>query len=610
MKSLFKGLAVLSSLTLPNMAAGGEYPLNGYMSFTKHGDHFFDVTLPQQGIKEETVLLEVELGCAEVGCSDWDYTVRFQWQTDDETFELGRLITPYAGFMQRNMMGFDRNWRRKYLFDVSHLSPVLKGEGKLVAHYGGWGAKRSAFGFSAKLVGKGAQSTGEVKRVIPVYESGSEGWGYKDADHFAAFLPAKDIALAPDETRAELKMIVSAHGHALSKDNDKGEPELCGEWCDRYFDVFKDGEQLYRQQLWRDNCDLSATHPQAGTYIFSRANWCPGEIVEPFTYPLDLTNDNLSLDIDWQRYSWEPSPWGNTAPRYIVSAYLVTYGAKQRVTDLALEQILSPNAALDLRNTQSCGQAEIVITNKGQTQINDATIVYGIKGGNQQSYQWSGELAAGMSTQVVLPGFNWGMFDADNAEFFVRVQTNGDEAGQNDTLTSKIDKPIMLNKGSLLALTLDKAPQDTRIDILDRQGNVVQQFDNLDGTTVHQLPLDLNKGCYTLAIHDSGHDGLFNHFTRNRQGRGAAVLLDGDNEIVLEPDFGRLLNVPFTYDYPLGQCKESTWQTGRAYNVPGELVSHKGIVYKARHWSYNFEPDKSGPWDAWEAVMHCDGTAL
>lgn len=603
------GLATCFGLMGYSVSAA-EIELTPYTSFTQHGNHSYAVNLPDEGIAHENLTLEVELGCAEVGCSDWDYTVRFEWVNNGEKYELGRLITPYAGFMQRNMMGFDRNWRRKYLFDVTDFAPVLKGEGQLLVHYGGWGAKQAAFGFAAKLVSAGDQPTREVKRVIPVYRSGSEGWAYKTAEQYAEFLTPQSIDLAADEVAAQLKVTVSAHGHALSTDNPDGRPELCGEWCDRYFDLLVNSQKQHRQQLWRTDCDQTATYPQAGTYLFSRANWCPGEIVEPFSYPIDTQNEQLTLDIDWQNYSWQPSQWGNSAPRYIVSAHLVTYGAKQQVTDLAVERVLSPNKDLDNRHTQSCGQVEVLLSNKGQTTITDAVFEYGIATNTKHAFAWQGELLPGQTTIAVLPGFNWGLFDADKDLFEVMVTTDGDLNTANDKASSRIEAPLMINKGSELIVTIDKAPQDTAIVIKDRLGNEVLSWQQFSAQQTENLPLDLAKGCYTLEIHDSGRDGLYNHFTRNRQGKGSVTVSYGDDNVVLEPDFGRLLKVPFTYDYPLGGCKETPWQVDHAYAEAGELVSYQGVIYQARHWSYNFQPDQSGPWDAWQALMYCDGSAL
>ena len=161
-----------------------------------------------------------------------------------------------------------------------------------------------------------------------------------------------------------------------------------------------------------------------------------------------------------------------------------------------------------------------------------------------------------------------------------------------------------------LIVAIDKAPQDTAIIIKDRLGNEVITWQDFTAQQTENLPLELAKGCYTLEIHDSAHDGLYNHFTRSRQGKGSVAVSHADGKVTLEPDFGRLLKVPFTYDYPLGGCKEAGWQVDHAYAQAGERVSYQGIVYRARHWSYNFQPDTSGPWDAWEALMYCDGSAL
>ena len=403
-------------------------------------------------------------------------------------------------------------------------------------------------------------------------------------------------------------MTVSAHGHALSFDNPKNQPELCGEWCERYFDLLQGGETVVRQPLWRDNCDQTATFPQGGTYIFSRANWCPGEIVEPFSYPVDPNSGEF--DIDWQAYSWQPSQWGNTAPRYIVSAQLVTYGPKQQTTDLAVETILSPNRDLDVRNSQSCGLVEVLVKNNGETPIYDIAFDYGIDSGNRHQFAWQGELAANQQVTVNLPGFNWGMFDTDTAQFSVVAKTAGDTQPDNNQAFSHIEAPLMVTSDTVLSLLTGKLPEQTRVEIVDRNGEVVSRWDDFAASTNHDLPLDLSKGCYSLNVYDSGHDGLDNPFTRGRQGKGALKLVSNNGEQQLQADFGRMLQLPFTLDYPLGQCLESTWQSGQPYAEPGEMVSYKGIVYKARHWSYDFEPDKSGPWDAWAPVSYCDGTAL
>ncbi|KZN49319.1 peptide-N-glycosidase F-related protein [Pseudoalteromonas luteoviolacea] len=598
---------------LANSALATTQILTEYTSFTQHGDHGFVVDLlPADPSAKHT--LEVELGCAAQGCSDWDYTVRFEWHQGTKRYELGRLITPYAGYMQRGMHGFDRNWRRTFSFDVSHLAPVLTGEGSLKVHYGGWGAKKSAFGIAAKLVSQPNYHTRAVKRVIPLYESGSEGWPYKTAQDFAALLPAKNVAFEAGEQSAEIKMIVTAHGHALSYDNPEGKAELCGEWCDRYFTLHQDGNLVIQQNLWRDDCDQSATFPQGGTYLFARANWCPGEAVTPFSYPVDISNVNSEFDLNWQAYSWAPSQYGKDAPRYIVNAVLVTYGEQTVEEDIALTTIVKPNAAMPDRIGLSCGEIEVEVANQGNTKINELWFDYGVEGQQANQYYWQGEIAAGDKKRITFGAEFLGIFNTEQAKLNVTVRSTDDQKIANNSQTVRFNRPIAIESSAVLRLLTGKQGDETRVSLFDRTQSTVKHWDEFTDASWHDLPLDVPVGCYTLKIQDSAHDGLAFPFFNQRKGKGEIVLHHSDAAdsaiTVLQPDFGRELAIPVTVGYEMGGCAATAWQADLAYNKKGQQVAYKGVIYQARHWSYNFEPDRAGPYDPWQAVSYCDGSAL
>ncbi|ESP90745.1 peptide-N-glycosidase F-related protein [Pseudoalteromonas luteoviolacea] len=587
--------------------------LTEYTSFTQHGDHRFAVNLTPVDPSGRHVL-ELELGCAEQGCSDWDYTVRFEWHQGDTRYEMGRLITPYAGYMQRGMHGFDRSWRRTYYFDVSHLAPVLNGEGTFNVHYGGWGAKKSAFGVSAKLISQPGFYNRQVKRVIPLYESGSEGWPYKTAQDFANLLPAKTVTFEAGEKHAEIKMIVSAHGHALSYDNPEGKAELCGEWCDRYFTLSQDSELVVKQNLWRDTCDQSATFPQGGTYLFSRANWCPGEAITPFSFSVSTDNQDSLFDLDWQAYSWQPSQYGKDAPRYIVSALLVTYGDYDLKEDIALKRVLKPNAAMPDRFSMSCGEIEVEVENLGNSDIDELWFDYGVEGQKVQQYYWQGELPAGETKQINFATAYMGRFAANGSELTVAVRSAADQQGVNNAQTVKMKAPIALDKSAVLHLLSGKQGAETSVSIVDRDQNTVKHWPTFSNTAWHALPLDVPAGCYTLKINDSEHDGLAFPFFNQRKGKGE-IKLHHSGEVdahvtQLEADFGRELSIPITVGYEFGGCAARDWQKDVAYQTPGQQVAYQGVIYQAHHWSYNFAPDRAGPYDAWQAVSYCDGSAL
>ncbi|MBQ4846446.1 peptide-N-glycosidase F-related protein [Pseudoalteromonas sp. MMG005] len=590
-----------------------ETELVSYQSFDHHGDHAYLLTLPSEANFKQQQFLEVELGCAVQGCSDWDYTVRFEWLKDGHRYEFGRLITPYAGYMQRGMHGFNRSWRRKYVFEISHLAPVLKGEGTLNVHYGGWGVKKSAFGFSAKLITRGTVAR-RVNKVVPMYYSASAGWPYKSANEFSSFLPAKEVTFSADDIKAQLKVIVSAHGHALSFDNPAQEAELCGEWCERYFELLQNERVLARTPLWRTDCDQSATFPQGGTYIYARANWCPGEVVEPFSYELDTRRAQSMLDIDWQTYTWQPSQYGSDAPRYIVSAVLVTYGPVRLNTDLAIEQILAPNNDIDSRTNTRCGEVSIAVVNQGQTDITDIDFWYGVT--KLQHYLWHGELNPGERQIVTLPARYWGEFTSSNARLTVQAITAQDENSRNDFAVSNFDLPQTFSNRAKLYLTTGKFADETSVSIKDRDHHLVKQWHQFNASSEHILELDLPVGCYNLEVNDTAQDGLAFPFLNQRKGQGSITihdpsLVDGVVEVeALQADFGRKLSVPFTVGYRLGECAAPQWQPNRAYSAIAEKVGFQGIIYKVKHWSYNFQPDKAGPYDAWLAYSYCDGSEL
>ena len=67
---------------------------------------------------------------------------------------------------------------------------------------------------------------------------------------------------------------------------------------------------MYTQEIWRDDCGEVALYPQGGTWVYDRANWCPGD--KATTREHELTNflstgqTNL-LDFDIYKANWNPA---------------------------------------------------------------------------------------------------------------------------------------------------------------------------------------------------------------------------------------------------------------------------------------------------------------
>ena len=90
---------------------------------------------------------------------------------------------------------------------------------------------------------------------------------------------------APDRTvSAAFRFIVTGHGSDVNQ---------CCEFASHYYNLNLNGSSILQQQIWRD-CGFNELYPQGGTWIYNRANWCPGATVV-HTMILARYNSRLKL---------------------------------------------------------------------------------------------------------------------------------------------------------------------------------------------------------------------------------------------------------------------------------------------------------------------------
>lgn len=93
-----------------------------------YNDFDAPVTFPSGSVSYRKIIMVFTLGKYQCPsgtqyCGDWDYTVQNFLMTPTDTFELSRLITPYANASYpRTPWG----WKQRYYFDVTDFYPVLK----------------------------------------------------------------------------------------------------------------------------------------------------------------------------------------------------------------------------------------------------------------------------------------------------------------------------------------------------------------------------------------------------------------------------------------------------------------------------------------------------
>lgn len=550
-----KGKPLAAFLLLCALGAGQAFAVPGDTTWVRahnaadmvwYGPYDALANFPDGSTAYARIELHMTLGCASGGCSDWDYTVRLHHvdTVSGVETELGRLITPYGGYMRTNQKGFDNAWTRTFVYDVTDMAGLLQGVERLRAFYDGWSS-----GFSATLDFAFIEGTPprDVLDLHVVHHSTPSSWGYASGgtDFDAAHFPDTALSFAPGVQQARLRVTPSGHGFDNSV--------VCAEFCNRDYTVYVDGSLLATQAMWRDDCGFNPVYPQGGTWLYDRANWCPGSEAWTHFHEFPVASGGVNLNIDLDNYTWS----GTQTPGYIWSTIAVGYGAFNINLDAEIADVIKPNAAYaHSRVNPNCGSPEVVLRNNGGQTLTSCTIAYGVGNGPTCYYAWSGSLPYGESENVVLSTPSFGGVDLSNPEFWVRVEgPNGgvDEVSWNDERRVRFDVPPLYSNQFIVWLRTNIAFNETSWRILDDLGNVVASRSSFDGSyTIHEDTVDLPNGCYTFEVSDSGEDGL--SFFANSDGTGSLRFLNvgGGAMAAFESDFGSGIVHGFTTGLPLG----------------------------------------------------------
>jgi hypothetical protein len=307
--------------------------------------------------------------------------------------------------------------------------------------------------------------------------------------------------------------------------------------------------------VWRTSCSLNPLYPQGGTWIYSRANWCPGSDVE--TYNFELTpyvspGVAATLDYDIQSYTWNG---GGSTPYYAIETQLVSYSAPNFSLDASVDEIISPNNnQLYGRENPICNYPLIRIKNNGTTPLTSLTITYGIDGATPSTYQWTDTLNF-METANVQLGAIYQPSGGNSNKFTVTASApNGgtDEYEYNNAAASYYTFPQQLTTGNFVVeLKTNSAAYETSYSIMDEYGNVILSRDGLTSNTLYDDTLDLANGCYVFNLKDDGGDGL--SFFANFDGTGYSRFKKTTGQYIKTfiADFGSAVYYPFTIGFYL-----------------------------------------------------------
>ena len=250
-----------------------------------------EITFPDAELGYESITLNLALRCPNgTLCDWWDRhghlgIVNRPGSDEESLVEIARFITPYR---------VEAAWT----LDVTSLRPLLAGTQTVRVFIDTWVGPGHANG-EGWLVDASLDMVGGIPDPLPIavvpvwnettYETGNPG------NPIAAQVPDVTVEIPAEATRAELRTLITGHG--------QGNAENCAEFCPKVHG-FQVGTQDWQRTVWRDDCAENPVQPQAGTWQYPRAGWCPGADVIPWVE--DVTEAIEAGTSVTLRYATEP----------------------------------------------------------------------------------------------------------------------------------------------------------------------------------------------------------------------------------------------------------------------------------------------------------------
>ncbi len=207
-------------------------------------------------------------------------------------------------------------------------------------------------------------------------------------------------------------------------------------------------------------------------------------------------------------------------------------------------QVLDNDVALFVENLDQrfCGdEASSIfrILNKGQNSVTSATLTYRLGTGDEQTINWTGDLARGESDVIAAVSID--LSTGTDFEAMLEIDGQDDEFLEDNLVKRSInnfqDRTFDVNSVTFTLLTDDFA-EETSWEFLDLDGNLIAQSQGnlIDNRRyVEQFEVEPGK-CYQLIIYDDAGDGICCGF-----GRGFYRLETDDGEVIASGgEFGEI----------------------------------------------------------------------
>jgi hypothetical protein len=483
---------------------------------------------PGKNTSYRKILLRVTFECPEkLMCAEWDYLDRIYIRRtnvlkgDSANLEIARMLTPYG-------RRFSTDWKFSWEVDVTDFSEFLHDSAEIEYQHTGYEpCNDRGWRISLEFICITGKSVMDFKSIERVYEG---NFLYGDSVRtIAADLPPFRVNPLTGAANGRFRILQTGHG--------MDEREGCAEFCPKWRLIRWDNQPIEQKLIWKE-CASNPLYPQAGTWIFDRANWCPGELNIPdvYNFPFDSsTSHQLQVEM-------EPYIASNPSARYAITAYFMQFGKPGNKRDASLEKIIIPSAEqVFSRMNPSAGAPVIEVINSGSLPIRKLKIEYGYEGGRKEYYSWVGMISFLEKEIIELPLLP---VPADPSMFYVkikRVNHGCDQYPADNSLNTKVQEIPQWPGGLIFSLRTNREAVQTSSFLQDASGKTVFMHlpGSLDSLKEYRDTVQLTPGCYQYVVADTAGDGL--EFWYNAAaGKGAVRILDTNGKLIrnFNPDFG------------------------------------------------------------------------
>ncbi|MEN0047640.1 MAG: LamG-like jellyroll fold domain-containing protein [Bacteroidota bacterium] len=452
---------------------------------------FTPVNMPENMEAYEKLLLHISVECPRTGCDPWDQPASFFVVTEKGEFEIARYITPF---------GIECG---DWVVDVTDFKSILSGQIIFKSFVQVWGSSGWLVNADLEFI-KGEEKT--FQKLTPLWET--QNWVYGDPA-ISYDLPAQTNTIAENTQNSHMRMTLSGHG--------QGNTDNAAEFANKTHDIFVNGAIAGIHNPWKTDCAQNACSDQAGTWLFSRAGWCPGQQVNPFIFDLNediVAGEDLTLDYVLEDYTNFINTGYNgsshTEPHFRIFSYLVEqsdsrYEAFNNLSAENLELTTNGDA-----NNPVFESLVFEIKNSGTEAISNVKVAYYVNGIFVLEEIINEEIVAGSTYQHTFSQV-MGFEAKDDNTVFAVVTAEGDE-NTNDDVSKLFINDQLVNAETILAdeialfpnptsgafqLELEATMMNGQIEIVDAQGKVIQQL--IINDLLPQIRIE-SKGLYLIRI--------------------------------------------------------------------------------------------------------------